>query len=117
MIVHVNNSFRPRKKAKKKPVGPIAHKLDRKGLEKLLTSKIPSYSVSTGSAHRSISVDTVGGGGFRKSMTDRAFLDGEREEVRNEILRKAKSIAPAYSKGAYQYVGTEEDAKYVGRKI
>lgn len=117
MMIYVNNSYRPRKKAKKKPAGPIAQKLNRKELEKILTTKIPTYAVATGSSHRSISIDKVGGGGFRKSMTDRAFLEGEREEVRNEILRKAKSIAPAYSKGAYQYVGTEEDAKYVGRKI
>lgn len=115
MIVHVNNSFRPRKKPKKKPTGPIAQKLNRKDIEKLLTSKIPSYAVSSGN-YKSICVDRVGGAG-RKSMTDKRFLAGESEEVQREIIRKANSLAPAYSKGAYQYVGSEEDAKYVGRKI
>jgi hypothetical protein len=115
MIVHVNNSFRPRKKPKKKPTGPIAQKLNRKDIEKLLTSKIPTYSVSSGK-YKSICIDRAGGAG-RQSMTDARFLANESEETRKEILRKANSIAPAYSKGAYQYVSSEEDAKYVGRKL
>jgi len=32
-----------------------------------------------------------------------------------ESRRKAKCTAPAYNKGAYQYVGTVEVAKSVGR--
>ncbi len=32
-----------------------------------------------------------------------------------EIRRKAKCTAPAYNKGAYQYVGTVQAAKGVGR--
>ena len=32
-----------------------------------------------------------------------------------EIQRKAKCTAPAYNKGAYQYVGTVEAARGVGR--
>jgi hypothetical protein len=114
MIVFVNNSHRPRKKRKPK-AGPIAQKLNRKELEKVLTTKIPSYSVSNG-GYKSICVDRAGGAG-RQSMTDARFLANESEETRKEILRKASSIAPAYSKGAYQYVSSEEDAKYVGRKL
>lgn len=33
-----------------------------------------------------------------------------------EVVRKSKCLAPAYSKGAYQYVGDEDAAKDVGRK-
>lgn len=33
-----------------------------------------------------------------------------------EIERKAKCLAPAYNKGAYQYVGTEQDAADAGHK-
>lgn len=36
--------------------------------------------------------------------------------AQQEIARKAKCVAPLYSKGAYQYVATEEQAKWVGRK-
>ena len=32
-----------------------------------------------------------------------------------EAHRKSKCIAPAYNKGAYQYVGTIADAKGIGR--
>lgn len=32
-----------------------------------------------------------------------------------EIARKAKCVAPAYNKGAYMYIATEEQAKYIGR--
>lgn len=33
-----------------------------------------------------------------------------------EIERKKNCIAPAYSKGAYQYIGSEEMARYAGKK-
>lgn len=39
----------------------------------------------------------------------------ESRETVNEIQRKANSIAPAYSKGAYQYI--TGDVKTLGRKI
>jgi len=32
-----------------------------------------------------------------------------------ESARRAKCVAPAFNKGAYQYVGSLEDAKNVGR--
>jgi hypothetical protein len=111
----VNNSFKPRKKRKPK-AGPVAVKLSRRELEALSTAKIPSYN--TGKVqYASISVDRVGGGAHRKSMTDPMFLAGEKEETRNEIIAKSKRVAVAYNKGAYQYISSAEDAKYVGRKI
>ena len=32
-----------------------------------------------------------------------------------ETVRKSKCVAPAFNKGAYQYVGSVEDAKFIGR--
>ena len=32
-----------------------------------------------------------------------------------EAVRKSKCVAPAFNKGAYQYIGTAADAKYIGR--
>lgn len=32
-----------------------------------------------------------------------------------ETIRKSKCVAPAFNKGAYQYVGSLEDAKLIGR--
>ena len=35
--------------------------------------------------------------------------------AKKEIIRKSKCVAPAFNKGAYQYVGSIEDAKLIGR--
>ncbi|UJD21449.1 hypothetical protein PQE64_gp066 [Salmonella phage vB_STy-RN29] len=47
------------------------------------------------------------------------YLDEELAErerkAQEEIERKKMCIAPAYNKGAYQYVSDEEQAKMVGR--
>jgi hypothetical protein len=41
----------------------------------------------------------------------------ERElAAQKEIERKKQCVAPAYNKGAYQYVGSEEQAKWIGKK-
>ena len=114
MIIFVNNSHKPRKKRKPK-AGPIAQKLNRKDLEKLSTHKIPTYA-TTKTNYKSICIDRAGGAA-RNSMTDPAFLAKESEETKRAILAKANSIAPAYSKGAYQFISNTEDAKYAGRKL
>ena len=114
MMIFVNNSYKPRKKRKPK-AGPIAQKLNRKEIEKLLTTKIPTYKVASGN-YKSICVARAGGAG-RPSMTDARFLANDSEETRKAILAKANSLAPAYSKGAYQYISNVEDAKYAGRKM
>lgn len=63
------------------------------------------------------------------SVTSKRFSDGdvsntpkmspemqERERIaQQEIARKRKCTAPAYNKGAYQYVATTDQAKDVGR--
>lgn len=43
-------------------------------------------------------------------------LHTEPEAVREAILRKSRSLAPAYNKGAYQYVTEETDPCDIGRK-
>ncbi len=35
--------------------------------------------------------------------------------AKEETIRKSKCVAPAFNKGAYQYVGSVEDAKFIGR--
>ena len=35
--------------------------------------------------------------------------------AKKETVRKSKCVAPAFNKGAYQYVASFEDAKLVGR--
>lgn len=45
-----------------------------------------------------------------------ANLSNESAQTRKEILNKAKRIAPAYSKGAYQYITPSTDLTDIGRK-
>lgn len=32
-----------------------------------------------------------------------------------EALRKSKQVAPLFNKGAYQYIGSIKEVKYIGR--
>lgn len=50
----------------------------------------------------------------RRSMMEDRFK--ESPEVREAIERKANCLAPAFSKGAYTYIGDAESAKCAGRK-
>mgnify|MGYP001329088543 CR=1 FL=1 len=51
----------------------------------------------------------------RKALGYRTCLECGDANATIEIARKAKCTAPAYNKGAYQYVGTLQAAKGVGR--
>jgi hypothetical protein len=54
------------------------------------------------------------GNGFKKGIMEN--LHKERPEVQKEILAKAARTAPAYSKGAYQYITPGADLSDIGRK-
>lgn len=51
----------------------------------------------------------------RKQLGYNTCLTCGEKQAKKEINRKKKCIAPAYNKGAYQYVGSIEQAKLVGR--
>ena len=51
----------------------------------------------------------------RKNLGYNTCLDCGEANARIEIARKAKCTAPAFNKGAYQYVGSIEAARSVGR--
>jgi hypothetical protein len=44
-------------------------------------------------------------------------LHKEPEHVRKEIMAKASRVMPAYSKGGLQYISSDADYKYAGKKI
>lgn len=54
-------------------------------------------------------------------VCERAELSPEMQErerlAQIEKARKAKRVAPAYSKGAYQYITDDTDPKTLGRKL
>ena len=54
------------------------------------------------------------GNGFKKGIMEN--LHKESPEVQKEIMAKAARTAPAYSKGAYQYITPGADLTDVGRK-
>ena len=54
------------------------------------------------------------GNGYKKGIMEN--LHKERPEVQKEIMAKAARTAPAYSKGAYQYITPGADLSDVGRK-
>ena len=54
------------------------------------------------------------GNGFKKGIMEN--LHKESLEVQKEIMAKAARTAPAYSKGAYQYITPGADLSDVGKK-
>jgi hypothetical protein len=54
------------------------------------------------------------GNGFKKGIM--VNLHKETPEVQKEIMAKANRTAPAYSKGAYQYITPGADLSDVGKK-
>jgi hypothetical protein len=54
------------------------------------------------------------GNGFKKGIMEN--LHKEAPEVQKEIMAKANRTAPAYSKGAYQYITPGADLSDIGRK-
>jgi len=71
---------------------------------------VPDYSVDRNPAELSNSI----GNGFKTGVM--ANLHKEKPEVQKEIMAKADRTAPAYSKGAYQYITPEADLSDIGRK-
>ena len=53
-------------------------------------------------------------GGFRHNLMDN--LKRETLEVQEAIIAKSKQIAPAFSKGAYQYITPGTDLTDIGKK-
>jgi hypothetical protein len=71
---------------------------------------VPDYSVDRNPAELSNGI----GNGFKTGVM--ANLHKEKPEVQKEIMAKADRTAPAYSKGAYQYITPEADLSDIGRK-
>jgi hypothetical protein len=63
--------------------------------------------------------ESSGMSGSRDFAAKRGIMEvihKESEQVRKEILIKASRIAPAYSKGAYQYITPDTDLSDIGKK-
>lgn len=115
MLVYAQSKF---KRKPRKPKGEVARKLTTIQISSF-KERMPSYDYSNrrGGGYRGgDSLPSVGCYTGRCSVMDPAQLAKESPEVREAIIAKSKRIAIAYSKGAYQYVTDETDAKTIGRK-
>ena len=125
MLIYADNRYKPRRKSKKKPAGPVAVKLDVSRLRRLKLDHSPTYNgrplrpgADTALALKShVTTNDVSQATARNSMMDAAQLAKEAPEVREAIIAKSKRLAPAYSKGAYQYIGDGAEVTTLGRKI
>jgi hypothetical protein len=119
MTHYLRSTPSTRKKNRRKGgTGLVYQKLDKENFKS--SNKIPNYSrTPRPDPSRSIPskpMNFAPDATARDSIMERALRGEESEETRNEIIRKSKCLAPAYNKGAAQYVGTTDDAKNLGRK-
>lgn len=78
------------------------------------TAELPKYE------YRRVTSDRIpGGGGFKRSVEDYKWKKDQEESAATikEIERKKKCLAPAYNKGAVQYVTSGTDPRYIGKKV
>ena len=76
------------------------------------------YSISTIKKDKKMPTCIDCGAEYAQARLDlgyRTCLDCGSTRALKEMKRKAKCSAPAYNKGAYQYVGTVAAAKGIGR--
>ena len=116
MLVYCKSSFKPKKKRK-----PVAK------AKKFVPSFKPMREIDfTAGKYRATDTSHIPSK-IESFLAENAPMhaiptkyDGElavREAIaQEEIARKAKCVAPAYNKGAYQYIASEEQAKWIGKK-
>ena len=118
MNYHLRTTPSLKKKNRKKGgTGIVYEKLDKKNFKS--SNKIPSYEIPREDPTRdipSMPMDFNPEATARKSIMESVLRGEESQETKDEVIRKSKCLAPAYNKGAFQYVGSEEAAKDIGKK-
>ena len=122
-MVYCASSFKPKKKRKSK--GVVAKKLNVKKYSQkytLSTSQLPDYKfVSRVGAEVAQTVPslvtTTQFIPHRTGMMDPTKLSKESPEVQEAIIAKSKRLAPAFNKGAVQYITDDAEIQTLGRKI
>lgn len=74
-------------------------------------NRIPDYRADL---RNTVPLSNAVGNGFKSGVMEN--LHKEKPEVQKEILAKAKRMAPAYSKGAYQYITPGSELADLGKK-
>lgn len=105
---------------KRKPKGEVAKKLDVRKLQGVNVTFGASRALRPGSdvaLNLPSHVTTKQFLPSRINVMDPAQLAKETPEVREAIIAKSKRLAPAYNKGAVQYVTDGAEIQTLGRKI
>jgi hypothetical protein len=105
------------KLSEKEKTQKLLDKLGFKKLKKKDKYKIPFPNLRVESSYN---LSNEVSNGFKKSIDDYKWKKDKEESFQTieEIERKKKRIAPAYSKGAMQYITDDaENIKTLGRKI
>ena len=117
MLVYTVSSYKPRKK--RKPKGELAKKfkapafVPMKEIMPVTTFRAESTSHLPSKIDEYLSENTPKNNSPLKYEGELAVREAAAQE---EIARKAKCVAPAFNKGNYTYIASEEQAKWVGRK-
>jgi hypothetical protein len=116
MLVYCKSSFKPKKK--RKPVAKAKKFVPSFKPMKEVDLTAGKYRASD-TSHIPSKIDSFLAENAPQNAVPVKY-DGElavREAVaQEEIARKAKCVAPAFNKGNYTYIASEEQAKWVGRK-
>jgi uncharacterized protein YkwD len=113
-----------RRKNGEKPLTTLkTPKLDRKNFQS--TNKLPNYSwnprgASASTAHIPSGIHTAkadANATGRDTVMDKVNRGEITGAAADEIIRKSKCLAPAYNKGAVQYIGDTEAARDAGKKV
>ncbi len=115
MTIYLSSTPSLRRKSRKKGVQRF-EKLDKENFQS--GNKIPSYEPPRDD-HRdipSMPMNVTPESTEKRSIMESVLHGDESQEVKDEVIRKSKCLAPAYNKGAFQYVGSEDAAKDVGKK-
>ena len=117
MTFHLRTTPSTKQKNRKKGTRIYYEKLDKTKFES--SNKIPSYELPREDPTQdlpSLPMNVEPDSTARKSIMETALHGDETQETKDEIIRKSKCLAPAFNKGALQYIGSEEEAKDIGRK-
>lgn len=117
MLVYTNSSFKPRKK--RKPKGEVAKKFKAPAFVPMKEVMAVKTFRADSTSHLPSKIDEYLSSSIPK-LAEPLKYEGElavREAAaQEEIARKAKCVAPAFNKGNYTYIASEDQAKWVGRK-
>lgn len=118
-----DNKFRPRSKKEKQRLQEqrkreLAAKREREQQSREAPAFTPNYSYPRRNQHINISskfMAKVDDDTTSNKVEYNEEMKAREQAAREEAERRKKCVAPAFNKGPYQYIFTEEQAKDVGR--